>query len=88
MDEVEIWHYYAGAPLVLSLSHDDGQPIRRLTLGPDVFSDQRPQIAIAKEEWQSARSLGNWTLVGTTGEISSDLLFHSRSLLMYPAGAG
>lgn len=67
VDAVEVWHYYAGAPLVLSLSYDDGQPLRKATLGPDVFDGQAPQVPIQKGEWQSARSLGDWTLVGTTG---------------------
>ncbi|KAL1872741.1 hypothetical protein Daus18300_004287 [Diaporthe australafricana] len=66
VDAVELWHYYAGAPLVLSLSYDDGQPLREVTLGPDIFDGERPQVAIGKGEWQSARSLGEWTLVGTT----------------------
>ncbi|KUI66976.1 hypothetical protein VM1G_01928 [Cytospora mali] len=66
VDEVEVWHYYAGAPLVLSLSYDDGQPLRNTTLGPDIFNNQQPQVAISKGEWQRARSLGDWTLVGTT----------------------
>lgn len=68
VDEAEVWHYYAGAPLVLSLSFDDGQPLSNLTLGPDIFDDQQPQAVVQKGEWQRARSLGNWTLVGTTGE--------------------
>ncbi|KAG8164333.1 hypothetical protein KVR01_006251 [Diaporthe batatas] len=66
VDAVEVWHYYAGAPLVLSLSFDDGQPLREQTLGPDIFNDQEPQVVVQKSEWQSARSLGEWTLVGTT----------------------
>ncbi|KAI1338234.1 RmlC-like cupin domain-containing protein [Xylariaceae sp. FL0016] len=66
VDAVEIWHYYAGAPLTLSLSYDDGQPVVEKLLGPDVFHGQQPQVVIAKEQWQSARSHGNWTLVGTT----------------------
>ena len=68
VDAAEVWHYYAGAPLTLSLSHDDGSPVKTVTLGPDVFHGQQPQYAIEKWEWQSAKSLGNWTLVGTTGE--------------------
>lgn len=36
MDAVEIWHYYAGAPMQLSLSRDDGQPTRDLILGTDL----------------------------------------------------
>ncbi|KAK3369742.1 RmlC-like cupin domain-containing protein [Lasiosphaeria ovina] len=66
VDAVEVWHYYAGAPLTLSLSNNDGRPVRKVTLGPDVFKNQRPQVVIASWEWQRARSLGDWTLVGTT----------------------
>ncbi|KAK3352530.1 RmlC-like cupin domain-containing protein [Lasiosphaeria hispida] len=66
VDAAEVWHYYAGAPLTLSLSYDDGTPLRKVKLGPDVFEGQSPQVAIRKWEWQSARSLGSWTLVGTT----------------------
>ncbi|KAI2465998.1 cupin superfamily protein [Annulohypoxylon bovei var. microspora] len=66
VDSVEVWHYYAGAPLTLSLSNNDGQaPVKNL-LGPDVFNGQQPQVAIPKDTWQSALSHGEWTLVGTT----------------------
>lgn len=74
VDAVEVWHYYAGAPLVLSLSYDDGQPLWNTTLGPDIFNNQQPQVAIQKGEWQRARSLGDWTLVGTTGENFRELV--------------
>lgn len=33
---------------------------------------QRPQGFVERWEWQSARSLGEWTLVGTTGECDLD----------------
>ncbi|KAL8401106.1 hypothetical protein RB594_001223 [Gaeumannomyces avenae] len=66
VDAAEVWHYYAGAPLVLSLSRDDGVPPARHVLGPDVFAGDRPQVVIPGLVWQSARSLGEWTLVGTT----------------------
>jgi predicted cupin superfamily sugar epimerase len=36
IDAVEVWHYYAGAPLQLSLSWDDGKPVRNLVLGTDL----------------------------------------------------
>lgn len=70
VDAVEVWHYYAGAPLTLSLSYDDGKPVTKKVLGPDIFAadGQRPQVPIGKLQWQSARSHGDWTLVGTTGE--------------------
>jgi len=81
IDTVEVWHYYAGSPLVLSLSHDDGQPTRQEVLGPDVFDGQRPQVIVSGWEWQSATSLGDWTLVGTTGtfglEFKSPACRHS-----------
>jgi predicted cupin superfamily sugar epimerase len=35
LDGAEIWHYYAGAPLQLSLSWNDGSPIRDIILGID-----------------------------------------------------
>ncbi|KAK3203880.1 hypothetical protein GRF29_106g930005 [Pseudopithomyces chartarum] len=65
-DAVEVWHYYAGAPLQLSLSWDDGKPIRNLVLGTDLSAGQRPQIVVERGEWQHALSLGDWTLVGCT----------------------
>lgn len=65
VDAVEIWHYHAGAPLKLSLS-DDGISARVLTLGADLEVGQRPQGIVRKGEWQSARSLGGWTLVSCT----------------------
>lgn len=69
LDAVEVWHFYAGAPLTLSLSYNDGAPIIEHVLGSDVFSNQSPQVVIPTGVWQSALSLGSWTLVGTTGKI-------------------
>ena len=66
LDAVEVWHYYAGAPLRLSLSWDDGQPVRDVVLGPDLWAGQRPQVVVKKGEWQHALSTGTWTLVGCT----------------------
>lgn len=66
LDATELWHYYLGAPLQLSLSFDDGKPVRHQILGPDIFDNQAPQIIIEKGEWQRAESLGDWTLVGCT----------------------
>ncbi|KAK4460427.1 putative cupin family protein [Cladorrhinum samala] len=64
LDAVEVWHHYAGAPLCLSLSWDDGAPVRDVILGKDLWNGERPQIVVQKGEWQHARSLGDWTLVG------------------------
>lgn len=37
LDATEVWHYYAGAPLRLSLSWDDGKPVRDVVLGNDLW---------------------------------------------------
>lgn len=64
LDAVEVWNYYAGAPLQLSLSWNDGKPVRDLVLGPDIWKGERPQIVVERGEWQHAQCLGDWTLVG------------------------
>ncbi|KAI5866801.1 cupin family protein [Durotheca rogersii] len=64
LNAVEVWHYYAGAPLRLSLSRDDGKPVRDVVLGNDILAGQRPQVVVERGEWQHAQSLGSWTLVG------------------------
>lgn len=66
LDAVEVWHYYAGAPLRLSLSWNDGKPVRDVVLGKDILGGERPQAVIQRGEWQHAQSLGDWTLVGCT----------------------
>lgn len=73
LDAAEVWHFYAGAPLNLSLSLDDGAPVVERVLGPDIFNSQTPQVVIPRKTWQSAQSLGLWTLVGTTGETRTSL---------------
>jgi len=65
VDAVEIWHYYAGAPIELRLAASPGTA-RRHVLGADFASGERPQIVVPQGCWQSARSLGDWTLVGCT----------------------
>ena len=74
VDAAEVWHWYAGAPMSLYASFDDGKPVKEHLLGGDIFAaanggkQQRPQAIVAKDEWQRARSWGNWTLVATTGK--------------------
>lgn len=66
VDAVEIWHWYAGGPLVLTISPPDGQGAAPCTLGPDLRAGQRPQCVIPANHWQTAESLGAWTLCGCT----------------------
>lgn len=65
VDAAEIWHYYAGAPLVLTIS-PNGHDASAHHLGPVLTTGQRPQIVVPRGHWQSATSLGAWTLVGCT----------------------
>ena len=65
VDAVEIWHWYGGAPLALSLS-GDGLNVESHQLGSDIAAGQRPQVIVPADAWQSAESLGPWTLVGCT----------------------
>ncbi len=64
-DADEIWHYYAGAPLVLTLS-PNGHDAEAHHLGPDIAQAQKPQVVVPAGCWQTAESLGAWTLVGCT----------------------
>ena len=65
VDAAEIWHFYAGAPLELSLSQD-GVASSAQKLGNDFAQGEAPQIIVPPNCWQAAQSLGDWTLVGCT----------------------
>nr|WP_319391244.1 cupin domain-containing protein [uncultured Cohaesibacter sp.] len=62
VDAVEVWFWQGGAPLELNLSKD-GTGSETLSLGPDIMAGQEPQGIVPRHVWQSARSLGSWTLV-------------------------
>jgi len=64
IDAVEIWHYYAGAPLKLSVV--DGATEQIFRLGANIHADETPQVMVPARAWQAAESLGDWTLVGCT----------------------
>lgn len=82
VDATEIWHYYAGAPLILSLSATDQGPCMDHILGPDLAVGESPQIIVPKSHWQAARTTGDWTLVGCT--VSPGFNFEGFTLA--PAG--
>lgn len=65
VDAAETWHWYAGAPLELKVAAE-GAPAQQIVLGNGLSSGQRPQAVVPKDHWQSARSLGDWTLTGCT----------------------
>lgn len=64
VDAAEIWHWYAGAPLALRIA--EGAKAVELRLGNDLAAGERPQAVVPAGAWQSAESLGEWTLVGCT----------------------
>jgi uncharacterized protein len=65
VDATEIWHWYAGGPLVITIS-PDGHDAGAHHLGSELDAGQRPQIVVPAHHWQTATSLGAWTLVGCT----------------------
>jgi predicted cupin superfamily sugar epimerase len=66
VDAVEVWHWYAGSPLVLATAAADTGPVVRITLGPDLVAGECPQAVVPAQAWQAAESLGDWTLAGCT----------------------
>jgi predicted cupin superfamily sugar epimerase len=64
VDAVEVWHYYAGAPLALRIA--DASGVTLIHLGADLDAGERPQAVVPAGLWQAAESLGDWTLVGCT----------------------
>jgi len=64
IDAVEVWHYYAGAPLKLEIV--DGSKEAIVRLGPDVPAGETPQATVPARAWQAAETLGDWTLCGCT----------------------
>ena len=61
-DRAEIWTFHAGAPLRLEVDHASPAAPEVVELGSDVGAGQRPQAVVPAGAWQSARSLGDWTL--------------------------
>ena len=65
IDAVEMWHWYAGGPLALTVS-ENGHDAWSMHLGGDLAAGQRPQATVPTGAWQTAESLGAWSLVGCT----------------------
>ena len=82
VDAVEIWHFYAGDPLILRTASSEAGPVDALVLGADLSKGQKPQGIVEKDAWQSAETTGAWTLVGCT--VSPGFRFDGFELA--PAG--
>ena len=57
VDAAELWLWHAGAPLLLRIGA--GAEHR---LGPDLAASEALQQLVPRDCWQSAESLGQWTL--------------------------
>jgi len=77
IDASELWHAGDGAPLELSTSID-GTTIERRALG----GEAEPLLAVQPNAWQSARSLGDWSLVTVTVVPA----FHWEGFELAPTG--
>lgn len=77
IDASEVWHFYAGAPLRLRISEDENT-IGETVLSNDLAMGHRPQAVVPAGAWQSAKSLGDWTLVGCT--VAPGFVFSSFEL--------
>ncbi|MEX2520965.1 MAG: cupin domain-containing protein [Paracoccaceae bacterium] len=62
VDAAEIWLWHLGAPLALTMS-PDGHDAEAQVLGPELAQGQRPQAVVPAGCWQTAASLGRFTLV-------------------------
>ena len=60
VDAAEAWHFYRGAPLELRI----GKAVH--VLGAAIEKGEEPQVIVPPGQWQAARSLGDYTLVGCT----------------------
>ena len=65
VDATEIWHWYGGGPLKLTL-WEENTPKQDHLLGTNIGVGERPQVIIAPHVWQTAATLGSWSLVGCT----------------------
>jgi predicted cupin superfamily sugar epimerase len=77
IDAAEVWHWHAGAPLELAMAPPEGSA-SVVRLGSRLETGERPQAVVPPGHWQSARSLGAWTLVGCT--VAPGFLFETFEL--------
>ena len=89
----EVYHFYLGDPIELTLLHPHGQT-EFVTMGHDVLRGQKIQHVVSRDVWQGSRLLpgGQFALFGTTmapGYHHSDYLGGERESLIaiYPSAA-
>jgi uncharacterized protein len=82
VDAAEIWHWYAGSPLLLGIKSANTDE-EHITLGPALEFGERPQAVVPAGAWQQARSTGAYTLVGCT--VAPGFTFDSFELAPHNA---
>lgn len=65
VDAIEVWHFYAGDPLLLRIAAEGGS-VRSQTLGTDFAAGQVAHAVVPAHAWQAAEPLGAFALVGCT----------------------
>ena len=60
VDAAELWHWHGGAPLLLEVRTATTRHEYRL--GSNLLAGEHPQGLVPAGAWQTARSLGAWTL--------------------------
>ena len=78
VDAAEIWHFYSGAPLIVSIAETDLGPKQDHLLGPDLANGQSPQVIVPAHHWQASETTGDYTLVGCT--VSPGFMFETFEL--------
>lgn len=63
VDAAELWLHHAGDPLELAIASSDEDAVSRHRVGGDIVAGEEPQVVVPAGAWQSARSLGGWSLV-------------------------
>ncbi|MEM1151461.1 MAG: cupin domain-containing protein [Pseudomonadota bacterium] len=66
VDADEAWFWHAGGPLALTVSPPDGVGAKAHQLGPDLRMRQALHAIVPAYHWQTAETLGAWTLVSCT----------------------
>lgn len=63
----EVYHFYAGDPVEMTLVHPGGR-LQSVALSNMLVADDVPQFAVPANVWQGSRlrSGGSWALLGTT----------------------
>jgi uncharacterized protein len=86
----EIYHFYLGDPVELSLFHKDGS-VQQIILGKDITNGQLPQFVVPPNVVQGSRLVegGEFALLGTTmtpGYKQNDFYLNSRKEMInqYP----